>query len=302
MKSVYVIVLNYNNCEDTIECLNGLQSFNAANVALKLIVVDNASTDNSVARLKAALAPNAMLVENPKNLGYAAGNNVGIKIALEDGADYICVLNNDTIIEENFICPCIEFLETDSSLGVIGPTIMEADNDSVQSTGGDIFLTRGFVTIKNHGKCREKLPHVIECDYVGGACMIFRADLINQIGMIPENYFLFFEETEWCYKVKKAGYKNACLNKTYIRHKGSATIDKIGGLHAYLMERNRVVFMRRNCQNKAEYVCGVLYLFIKYAWFCIVKDISYLKYFAYMKDGILNKVDNKTYPFVVILE
>lgn len=300
MLSIYTIILNYNNFKDTYECVDSLSHLEKANMFNhKIIIVDNASTDGSGAKLKHIFGDTVIYLQNDVNSGYAAGNNLGIKYALEKNADYICVLNNDTLVENDFYFECINYLNENEDVGFVSPVIENFNNNLVQSTGGDIVFRKGLVTVKNNGAVREKLSPIIESDYIGGACMVFKAELIKKIGFIPENYFLFFEETEWCWKAKTRGMRNLCLSSVYIKHKGSASIDTVTGLHAYLMERNRVVFLRRNSPNYIIYIRALIYLTIKYIKKGLIENRKYFKYLKYMNDGRRNIVD-KHYPFVYI--
>ena len=111
---------------------------------------------------------------------------------------------------------------------------------------------------------------------------------------------LFFEETEWCWKAKNAGYRNICLSSTYIRHKGSASIDSIEGLHSYMMERNRVIFLRRNAPDKKTFCRAIIFLFLLYGRNGLLEDKRYFKYWGYMIDGLRNRVNRIKYPFINI--
>lgn len=299
MNKICIVILNYNNYKDTIECVQSLQRIIDSSKH-DIVVVDNASTNDSVVQLKKVLS-HLQIIESPDNRGYAHGNNIGIKYAKAKGYDYICVLNNDTVVEIDFLELCIQNLERNLNIAFISPTLVEyKDKNLVQSTGGDIFINKGLVTLKNHGANRDELPLVIESDYIGGACMVFKTSLLDEVGYIPESYFLFFEETEWCYKAKKLGYKNICLTDSYIYHKGSVSIKSISGLQEYLMERNRVVFVRRNSGNMFVYFQFLSYLFIRQIYRILTgkEKRGLVKIKSYF-DGIFNIVDAK-YPFVKI--
>lgn len=300
MISIYTVILNYNNYEDTKECIDGIKRIQLSDGYINnVILVDNCSTDNSGKKLQQLYNGTITYLQSDMNYGYAAGNNIGIKYALTQKADYICVLNNDTVVYEDFLSPCIAVLKEYSDIAFISPTIENFCDDLVQSTGGDIFFSKGLVTVKNNGTKRSDLPEQIESDYIGGACLIFKSNLVEKIGLIPENYFLFFEETEWCWKAKLNGMRNICLTKTAIKHKGSATIDAVDGLHAYMMERNRVVFLKRNAPSRLVYMSAIIFLMFKYIKKGIMESHAYFNYLQYMNDGRKNRVDNK-YPFVCI--
>ena len=299
MEHVAVIVLNYNGAEDTIECVN---SITAAGCSADVIVVDNASKGDDLTRLKEALPHEAVLLTSAVNLGYAGGNNIGIRYAYDKGYEYICVLNNDTVVTEDFVLPCVEELERNKDIAFIGPTIINYSDGKVQSTGGNIHINKAYVDCKNNDTEYSPDPRTIQSDYIGGACMVFRREIIKEFGMIPESYFLFFEETEWCYRALKKGYRNICLNTVTLRHKGSASIDKIGGLNAYLMKRNRIAFLRRNHSIK-------IYAFLVYVALCakafvtaFLRDWNRIHWIRYYTHGWFKKVDLEKYPFIIIVE
>ena len=298
MDKVCIVILNYNNFEDTIECVQSLRS--AINSEkYKIVIVDNASTNDSVSKLNNVLSPIEIIVSS-ENRGYAHGNNIGIKYAEQAGYEYICILNNDTIIDADFIETCKNELKNNSQVAFVSPALVEyKDNNLIQSTGGDIFINKGIVTLKNHGARRGELLPKIESDYIGGACIMFRTSILKSVGYIPENYFLFFEETEWCYKAQKIGYKNICLTDSYIYHKGSVSIKSVSGLQEYLMARNRVVFVRRNIDSRIRYYCFLVYLFLQQAYHLLLRKSNAKNKIKYYLDGVFNRVD-PSYPFVLV--
>lgn len=296
-RKIGIVVLNYNGWKDTLNCIDSLKYIESKGIIK--IVVDNASTDDSYIQLKANLPADVLLVQSGKNLGYAGGNNIGIKIALEKNCDYICILNNDTLAESDFLTPCVNELEKNADIGFIGPVILDYKNRTIQSSGANINSWTGANTCINAGKKYEKMPAVINCDYVGGACLIFRSTIVDKIGLIPECYFLFFEETEWCLKAKKAGYSVICYMDSYILHKGAVSIRKIGGLNDYLYYRNLAAFIKRNTENPLkriycyERICGKEAL----NYILTRKDIHKQRISA-LKDGWANRFDLKRFPFI----
>lgn len=248
---VVIIVLNYNGYEDTLECIQSVNKINYYNY--KIIIVDNGSTDFSVDKLLSLKSENTEVILNSDNLGYAAGNNIGIKAAIAEGADYICVLNNDVVVHEDFLSTLVSYMEQNPTVGVCSPVICDYENrEKVQSSGCKINYWTGETPFYNNKSMVSEVEgKIIPCDYVGGACMLFRTQIIEEVGEIPEIYFLFYEETEWCSRIKKKGFEVVCNCSARIFHKGSASIGKIHGLKEHYMCRNRVLFVRRN-SNKIQ--------------------------------------------------
>ncbi|ADK13612.1 glycosyltransferase family 2 protein [Clostridium ljungdahlii] len=293
---VYIIILNYNGYKDTIECVNSLKKINYKNY--KIVIVDNNSTDESEKILKEKFNQ-CIIIQTGKNLGYAGGNNVGIRYAVKNNSDYICILNNDVIVEKCFLEELVKYLYSNHNTAMVGPMICEYSNKRViQSTGAIVNLYKGSVPSLNSGKMEDVVNQkVIKCDYIGGACILVRKEILDEIGLIPENYFLFFEETEWCLKAKKMGYDIVCYCNAKVNHKGSASINKVSGLSEYFMHRNRVVFEKRNA-NLIQLICFYVYLFLQTIYKIVLKkqSLNILKYYI---DGLLNRVDER-YSFVHI--
>jgi len=241
---VYIIVLNYNGCRDTLECLESLER--VSYVSFRVVVVDNCSTDESDLEIRAKY-PGHKFIQTGKNLGYAGGNNLGIRLALENKADYVCLLNNDTTVTPDFLEPLVNWMEQDKTTGIAGPKVCDYyKQDIIQATGSKANLFLGKFYQLNRGKKKDGVQGVLEVDYVAGACLLIRSELISKIGLVSEEYFLFFEETEWCLKAKRAGQKVVCVCESVIFHKGSKSTEKVSGIQEYYMTRNQIIFEKRN--------------------------------------------------------
>lgn len=290
--SVYIIILNYNNPGDTIACVEEAEKISYGN--FKIVIVDNKSTDNSEAILKEKF-PHHTFFQTGANLGYAGGNNIGMKYAKDQGADYICVLNNDVITNPDFLQKLLDYLEANPKVGVVGPRVCEYDEPHiVQSTGAMIDFHTGRVNIINNGVNEDQLKgKIIPCDYVGGACLLFNSNILEKVGYFPEDYFLFYEETEWCLEIKKKGFEVICYCDAKVVHKGSASINQISGLSEYFMYRNVVIFMKRNAklnQRLVFYSYSMLYAIYR----GLIKKEG-LKFINYFYHGLTekNKYDKK---------
>jgi GT2 family glycosyltransferase len=276
---VYIVILNYNSYDDTAECIDSLKNIDYPNYSI--VIVDNNSTDESQQKLRENFK-DIYMIFSESNRGYANGNNLGIVYALNSGADYICVLNNDVVVEKDFLCEIIEEFEKDSLIGIAGACICDYyEKDKIQSFGANINLFTGLAQPSFKGDNYKKLNvESKEVDYLGGACFVIKKDVFSKIGKIPENYFLFFEETEFCLRAKKNGFKLVCLKKSRVYHKGSATISKFAGLSYYFLNRNRVVFMRRNA-NLLQMLIFLLYVNCEAVGRVIIRrePISIFKYY-----------------------
>lgn len=285
-KKIAVIILNFNNADDTVECAKSLSQFEGQTCSI--IVVDNCSTDNSIDTLAEGLKTiDHHLIVSPENHGYAAGNNLGIKYAISNDYDYICILNNDTLVIDNSISQLASFLSRDHRCSVAGPAIREyRQPDIVQSAGAEINILTGSIDPLYAGTPFIDLPpSSYACGYIGGACMMFRACDFERLGYIPENYFLFFEETEWCYQATKHVGPVKCVPTLSILHKGSASISKNNVNKSELIAKNRVVFEKRNATPLEFVIFALIYLIVS-VFSVVLHGKSSLERFRLFSQGV----------------
>lgn len=248
-----VIILNFNSYNQTIECIESVKNITYPNY--EIIVVDNNSKDDSLQQIKGSF-PDVILLKSRDNLGYASGNNLGIKYALEKNIEYICILNNDVAVDRNFLEPIIKTLMDDKNAAAAGPSICYyGQDDVIQAMGGNINLYTGLPTMKFKGKKLSQVKEeLLSVDYLGGACFVVKAEILKKIGLIPENYFLFYEETEFFLNIKRQGYKLISIRDSRVYHKVSGTISKYKGLSYFFLNRNRIIFVRRNARLYHKFI------------------------------------------------
>jgi hypothetical protein len=219
---VYVIVLTYNGKRDTLECLRSLQNLSCPNV--KVLVVDNASSDGTPEAIRAEFSSVELLV-NPTNLRFAGGNNVGIRHALKHGADYVLLLNNDTTVERDFTVHLVHAAEADPRIGMIGPKIYYYDDPNrIWFAGGRIEWWKGWISHigireNDSGQHDEQKP----VDYLTGCCMLVKRAVVEQVGLLDERYFMYGEDADWCVRARRAGYVLAYVPAAKIWHKLSVS-------------------------------------------------------------------------------
>jgi GT2 family glycosyltransferase len=219
---VYVIVLTWNGKEDTLECLRSLQEVEFRN--FKILVVDNASADGTSDAIT-ALFPDVHVIVNKENLRFAGGNNVGIRYALEQGADYVLLLNNDTVVDKHFLTFLTDIAKTSPDIGMVGPKIYyNADRQRLWYAGGTIVWWKGIIShigIReiDHGQYDEQQ----ETDYITGCCVLVRRSVIEKIGMLDERYFIYGEDADWCVRATRKGFKLLYVPASRIWHKVSVS-------------------------------------------------------------------------------
>jgi GT2 family glycosyltransferase len=218
-KRVYIVLLNWNNWKFTTECLASLQYLDYDDWTV--IVVDNGSIDDSLQRIRERF-PEVEIMELEKNLGFTGGNNRGIRAALERGADYVWILNNDTIVDPKALRAMVEKAETDPKIGAVGSAIYYSEEPRrLQAWGGgyiNFWLGRGghFINPVND----ERL------DFVTGASLLVRRAVLESIGLLDEGFFIYWEDTDYCFRLRKAGWRLAVAGNSKIWHKETATMGK----------------------------------------------------------------------------
>lgn len=216
---VFIIVLNWNGKEDTLECLGSLQKLDYPH--FKILVVDNGSTDGSEEAIKASF-PSVCFIQTGRNLGYAGGNNVGIKHALSHGADYVWLLNNDTTVDPKALSALVETAKADSRIAFVGSKIYYYDKpDVIWCAGGTIDLAEGGRT-DHPGMGQEdrgQFENISDVGYVTGCSILASRDAIAAIGPLPEEYFLYFEETDWNLAAQRKGYRTVVAPASHVWHK-----------------------------------------------------------------------------------
>jgi hypothetical protein len=209
---VTCIVLNWNGWQDTIECLEALRQCTYTN--LTTVVADNGSTNDSVARIKAA-RPDILLLESSKNLGFAAGNNIGIRHAIAHGAEYVWLLNNDTQPAPDALTALIVKAMTDDRIGAVGSVCYYADSPATVEAwaGARVNLWIGYG--RNSTKPREDgWFHSLN-----GTSILVSTAAIKDAGLLDEGFFLYWEDTEFCLRLRKRGWRIAAAPGSRILHK-----------------------------------------------------------------------------------
>jgi GT2 family glycosyltransferase len=213
---VACIVLNWNGGQDTVECLDALQQCTYSD--LTIVVVDNGSTDDSVARIRAA-HPGILLLESGKNLGFAGGNNIGIRYALAHGAEYIWLLNNDTKPAPGALPALVAKALTDRRIGAVASICYYANAPSkVQAWAGTrVNLWIGYVR-------NSTVPHPDDWfEALYGASLLIASAAVEDVGLLDESFFLYLEETEFCLRLRRKGWRLAAAPDSRVLHKMNAS-------------------------------------------------------------------------------
>ena len=243
-KEVYIIVLNWNGKDDTLECLKSLEKINYSNY--RIIVVDNGSEDDSVSEIRRRFS-NVKIIENKKNLGFSGGNNVGIKYAIDNGAHYVLLINNDTTVEKDFLNELVEIGESDEKIGVLGSKIyFYSEPNRIWFAGGKVSWLKNKGTHIGLDQIDSgQYDKIKEMDYLTGCCLLIKREVIEKIGVLSEDYFLYYEDTDFSLRAKNANYKIVYVPKSKIYHKISRSTKPGSSNYVYYHSRNGLTMAKR---------------------------------------------------------
>jgi GT2 family glycosyltransferase len=261
MKLVSVITVNYNQRGVTEELLQSIFTKNSYS-NIEVIVVDNGSATNPVPAWQKQYS-NVIFIRSEKNLGFAGGNNLAIQQAK---GDYIFLINNDTEVTGNLIAELVSTLQLHERVGVVSPKIKYFDEPEILQYIG--FTKMNYYTARN--KCIGQFEKdngqydglVGETGFAHGAAMMIKKEVIDKAGMMADNFFLYYEEMDWCDKIKRSGYSIWVNTNAVIYHKESRSVGKNSALKEYFMNRNRILYIRRNTNTFTTFVFYIFFLTI----------------------------------------
>jgi len=275
---IFVIVLNWNNKELILECLQSLQKIkHPPQSQVSILVVDNGSSDDSVKAIKKAF-PKVFILENKKNLGYAEGNNRGMEYALERGADYLLVLNNDIEVDEDFLVQLISAMggsafggkvaRKGKGVGIVSPKIYFAPGYEFNKKryqkdekGKVIWYAGGIIDwdniLSSHRGVDEvdrgQYNKVVETDYMSGSCLLIKREVLKEIGLFDKKLFMYWEDSDLSQRAKKAGWKVLYVPQARIWHKVAASSAIGSQLNDYYLTRNRFLFGLRYARLRTKF-------------------------------------------------
>lgn len=241
---VAIIILNWNNVDDTLACLRSVDALNYP--AIYVIVVDNGSTNDAVSTIRVK-HPQITVIEIGENLGYAGGNNIGIKHALKQGSDYIWLLNDDIIVSQHSLSTLIDVAKMWSNVGFLGPKVYIQEKPKHILTAGVLVNKQFYSHHRGIGELDQgQYNEVTEIDSLSGCSLLVSRKLIEDIGLLDENFFAYHEEIDWCYRARLAGYKTLFVPQAMVWHPDTRSRDMTSARVMYYMSRNRLLFLRKH--------------------------------------------------------
>ncbi len=262
---VSFITVNYNQTELTIELIESIYQYTTTTVPFEIIVVDNHSKISPKSKIS-RIYPDVRIIVSGVNRGFAGGNNLGVEISR---GQFLFFINNDAVITEGSINAILSTFD-DPSIGVVSPLIcyyptsaQEVEVDVIQYAGAtNVNPFTGRNTIIGEKQLDQSQYYQSKPTfYAHGAAMMVKREVLEKVGLMSEFYFLYYEELDWCERIRKAGYTILLAPTAKIYHKESISVGKTNPLKTYYLTRNRILFMAKN-RNKLEYFVFTLFLFL----------------------------------------
>ena len=273
---VFIVIVNWNGQDVTLECLESLSRVAYTNC--KIVVIDNASTDGSVQAIRKTFT-DIVLLEMQNNLRFAGGNNVGIKYAVEHKADLILLLNNDTTVDKDFLTWMVARIQSDPRIGMVAPKIYYYDDPNrIWSAGGTISMWNG--TMRHIGIRELDNGHYdtsCEIEYASGCCLLTKRSVVEKIGMLDESFPMYAEDADWSMRSRRAGYLIFYEPKAKVRHKLSVST---GGHLSWYKIRNKFTGNFRFFSRYAAW-----YQWLVFPWMNVVVNLwRALKYLRFRQN------------------
>jgi GT2 family glycosyltransferase len=255
MIKVTIIILHFNNQKITDGCLSSIEKLKVKDFELETIAVNN-NPEQKIDSLKKKYQ-NVIFLETKENLGFTGGNNLGIKKALKNGADFVFLLNNDTLLSENLLVELLKVAESDKQIGILAPKIYfapghEFHHDKYQEKEkGKVFWYAGGLfdwqnIIASHrgvdGVDHGQYDKIITTDFASGCGVLIKKEVFEKVGFFDQRYFLYLEDVDLCQRAKIAGFKVLYVPQAVLWHLNAGSSAVGGFLHDYYLTRNRLLF------------------------------------------------------------
>lgn len=267
MQKVFISILNFNGRDNTIDCLKSLEKSSKSGFDLKVVVVDNASVE----KLEIPPFPNLNihLIKNKENLGFSGGHNVGIDYSLKNGADFVVILNNDTVVDQNLILELLNIAVSNPDVGIIAPKIYFAkafefhkNRYKKEDLGKVLWFAGGKMDWRNVIASHRGVDEVDKgqydrtqtTDFASGCCMLIKKEVFDKVGMFDERYFLYYEDNDLSQRAKKTGFSIVYNPKAVLWHKNAGSAGGSGStLQDYYITRNRMLFGMKFVNLRAKF-------------------------------------------------
>ena len=241
---LFVIMLSNTRQEDTYACLYSLLKSDYKN--FRIILLEDAILTHAIKALRKDF-PQVQVIPLTENFGYAGNNNIGIQSALEQGAVWMLILNNDTILDASCLSSLVQAAERDASIGILGPMVYHFDEpDIIQSAGGILGRNWRDIHLGVNERDRGQFKTIRQVDWISGCAILVRSTMVQQVGMLDPDYFLYWEELEWCIRANRAGWKVVHVPYAKLWHKGVKRNYEPKPYVTYYMTRNHLFTLAKH--------------------------------------------------------
>ena len=260
-KKTGIVICNYNKSSYVVNCIQSVLESDTTDY--DIYMVDNASSDDSVSAVKKCFGDAVTILENPANLGGSGGFNTGLRMVLERGYPYIWCLDNDVLVDESALSALLQFLIAHPEVGMAGSKVYHMDHpDYVQQFGLTVDYEH-FCTVANYVNCLEdgSMPDYLYCDAVAACSVLLRLETLLSIGLMPEENFLYWDDTEWGMRCHATGLKVASVGASKVLHAMGAKKEVVNTFAAYYSWRNRIFFfLKYTPVDQLERFCNTMLL------------------------------------------
>lgn len=264
---IYAIVLTWNSRNEIAACLKHLIA--STYPGRQIIVVDNASTDDTLAIVRADF-PDVLVIQNTENLGFVRGNNLGIEYALAHDADYVFLVNDDTAVATDALEQLVRVGDENAGAGILSPAIASFFRPDRIYLGGVIDWRNCEA---HEALASDSAADVVEIDYAPGAALLIKAAVAKQIGSLDADYFSYYEDVDWSVRCREAGYRVLGVRRATILHKGTTDDDANKNARSWFYARRNQLLFARKFKNKVE-GHGFLQRYLKLCWWEISTSVD----------------------------
>lgn len=243
--SVAIVLVNWNNTEDTLACIESLGRLNYQKS--QVVIVDNCSAADQYRALRSRCS-NEIILKQKRNLGFAGGCNAGIRWALQNGFDYVWLLNSDAVVAGESLSELVGAMESDPGIGIVGGVMYYwSDPQRIQMAGGFVNpeSTRGEMLGLNELDAGQ-FRGITDVDYVSGGMLLVRSEAIRQVGLLDERFFLYYEDTDWGVRMRGRGWRVVTAAEAKCRHKNK---DSAGSKKPYFLQHGYFMFLYKNSRH-----------------------------------------------------
>lgn len=258
--NIFIVIVHYGNIQTTVQCINTLQRNEKY---LKKVVIVN----NTLDAIKKYIPKDIVVINNKRNVGFAKGVNIGIQYSLQKKADAVCLLNNDTIIQQPFLKKLQHVIRNDPHIGIVGPAIeFEREKKKVFDIGGHInkiFLNTWHTEVSNITSMQSH-----DADYVSGCCMLIKKEVFEKIGFFDEHFFLYYEDVDFCLRAKEKDFGVVVVSSTVIQHALSAVVGKMSKIAIYSLTKSSIYFGKKYAKHGiVKYLNRLFILYQSFVFF-----------------------------------